>query len=150
MKIDEAIGALKKKFGDGILKIEKKSTRRLYVDLESKHIIPLATFVFRDLDARFMIATGVDTPRGVLEILYHFAFDQDDFVITLRALVDKKQPEIDSLTGVIPGAEWIEREMWELLGINFRNHPGLKRFLLPEDWPAGKYPLRRDDSGMPK
>ena len=41
-------------------------------------------------------------------------------------------------------AEWIEREMWELLGISFRDHPDLRHLVLQDDWPEGKYPLRRD------
>jgi NADH-quinone oxidoreductase subunit C len=57
---------------------------------------------------------------------------------------DRAQPEIDSITPIFPGAEWIEREMWEMLGINFSGHPNLKRLLLADDWPEGKYPLRQD------
>lgn len=144
MKIDEAIKSIQDKFGDKILKVWRKSDRRAYVDLNGENILPIAKYVFRELDARFMIATGIDTPRGVLEILYHFAFDKDDFVVTLRVLIDKKNPEIDSIAHEVPAAEWIEREIWELLGINFRNHPDLRHLLLADDWPEGNYPLRRD------
>ena len=42
-----------------------------------------------------------------------------------------------------PAAEWIEREMWELLGIDFKNHPDMRHLLLDDDWPEGNYPLRR-------
>jgi NADH-quinone oxidoreductase subunit C len=55
---------------------------------------------------------------------------------------DKDNPEVDSITPLFPGAEWIEREMWEMLGIKFKGHPNLKRLLLSDDWPEGKYPLR--------
>ncbi len=59
-------------------------------------------------------------------------------------LEDKKNPQIDSITPIIQGAEWIEREMWELLGINFVGHPNLVHLLLMDDWPEGKFPLRHD------
>ncbi len=144
MKLEEVRDELKAKFGGSILGFEEKSGRRLYVGVDPKAIVPVAGFVFRDLDARFMIATGVDTPRSVIEILYHFAMDRDDFVISLRVKIDKKNPEIDSITSAVPAADWIEREMWELLGINFKNHPNLKHLLLVNDWPEGNYPLRRD------
>ncbi|MDI6641206.1 MAG: NADH-quinone oxidoreductase subunit C [Elusimicrobiota bacterium] len=47
------------------------------------------------------------------------------------------------MTPIIKGAEWIEREIWEMLGINFKNHPNLKRLLLATDFPEGIYPLRQ-------
>ena len=144
MKLDEVAKDLTAKFGGKILDIDKKSDRRLYIGVDTEAIVPVAGFVFNELDARFMIATGVDTPRGVIEILYHFAFDKDDCVMSLRVMIDKENPEIDSITSTVPAAEWIEREMWELLGINFRNHPDLRHLLLVDDWPEGNYPLRRN------
>ena len=134
MKVDAVAEDLKSKFGEKILNIERKSDRRLYVDVEIQAIVPVTSYVFRELDSRFMIASGLDTPRGVMEILYHHAFDKDDCVVTLRVFVDKENPEVDSVTSIIPGTEWIEREMWELLGINFKNHPNLKHLLLQPEW----------------
>ena len=58
--------------------------------------------------------------------------------------IDRDQPELASITPICPAAEWIEREMWELLGITFTDHPDLRHLLLEDDWPEGKYPLRRD------
>ena len=52
------------------------------------------------------------------------------------------QPVGPQLLADCPQAEWIEREIWEMLGINFKGHPNLKRLLLAEDWPEDKYPLR--------
>jgi NADH-quinone oxidoreductase subunit C len=43
-----------------------------------------------------------------------------------------------------PAAEWIEREMWELLGIKFLGHPDLRHLLLSDDWPEDNFPLRRN------
>jgi Ni,Fe-hydrogenase III component G len=144
MKIDDVTEKLKQTFGDRIVGVDRKSDRRAYVTVDTKAIVPVAGYVFKDLDARFMISTGTDTPRGVMEVNHHFAFDRHDFVVTLRALVDRENPEIDSITSAVPAANWIEREMWELLGINFRNHPNKKHLLLADDWPEGDYPLRRD------
>jgi NADH-quinone oxidoreductase subunit C len=58
-------------------------------------------------------------------------------------IADKKNPRIDSITPLFPGADWIEREMWEMLGIEFTGHPDMKKLLLCDDWPQGNYPLRR-------
>ena len=137
---------IKDKLSEKILKVYQKSPRRTYIDLKPKDIPRATSFIFNDLKARFVTASGVDT-REHIEILYHFAFDKLDKVISLRTHLNRKNPEIESLTSIIRGAEWIEREIHELLGVNFRNHPNLKKLLLPDDWPKNKYPLRRDYRG---
>ena len=87
--------------------------------------------------------SGVDAPRE-MEILYHWALDRLGCLVTVRTRLDRDNPQIESITPLCPAAEWIEREMWELLGIRFRNHPDLRHLLLSDDWPDGKFPLRRD------
>ena len=62
----------------------------------------------------------------------------------LRVRLAKDNPKVPSLANLIKGAEFIEREIHELLGIDFPDHPNLKPLLLPEDWPEGVYPLRRE------
>ena len=135
---------IKEKLKEKIVDWYQHSSRRIYFSVKPKDIKEVARFLFRELGLRFVIATGQDTPQG-LEILYHFSFDKTGEIISARVLIeDKKNPEIDSLATMFPAAEWIEREMWELLGINFRGHPNLKRLLLAEEWPEGKYPLRHE------
>ena len=90
-----------------------------------------------------IIASGLDT-RHHFEILYHFTFDSIDLIVSLRVVLPKDKPEIASLAPVLEGANWIEREITEMLGINFIGHPDMRRLLLPDDWPEGVYPLRRD------
>jgi Ni,Fe-hydrogenase III component G len=116
--------------------------RRIYFSVDKKDIREIAKVLFKDLGLRYITASGMDTPRG-FEILYHFSFDKTGQIVSVRVLIkDKKNPEIDSLAVISPAFEWIEREMWEMLGIKFIGHPNLKRLLLAEDWPEGKYPLR--------
>lgn len=142
--MEDIVNRLKEKFSDKILKFEEKSGRRIYIDFKNEDIPEVVKFIFEDLGCRFVIATGIDTPAGI-EILYHFSDDATGKMISLRTLIlDKKQPSIESITPIIRGAEWIEREMWELFGIDFKGHPNLKHLLLIEDWPQGKYPLRHE------
>jgi Ni,Fe-hydrogenase III component G len=137
--LDEIKQRLKDKIGDWY----EHNPRRVYFTVDKKDIREVAKVLFKDLGLRFAIATGTDTPDG-LEILYHFSFDKTGQMISARTLIeDKKNPEIDSLTVLSPAFEWIEREIWEMLGINFLGHPNLKRLLLADDWPEGKYPLRQ-------
>lgn len=139
MSIQESI---KEKLGSKIINWYQHSAKRIYISVKPTEIKEVAGILFNDLNLRFATASGQDTPKG-MEILYHFSFDQTGEIISLRVLIeDKKKPEIDSLAPLFPGAEWIEREMWEMLGINFIGHPNLKRLLLADEWPEGKYPLR--------
>ena len=140
---EEILARIKDRFSKKILKVFEKSRRRIYIDFDSKDIPQVVSFLFREMGGRLATATGIDDRKNI-EILYHFSFDSSGTIISLRTLVDKKNPEIESVTPIVKGAEWIEREIHELLGVNFRNHPNLKRLLLFEDWPEGKYPLRRE------
>ena len=79
-----------------------------------------------------------------MEILYHFIIEDINLLISLRVKLDKSKLEIDSLAPVIEAVNWIEREMHDLLGINFKGHPDLRRLLLSDDWPEGVHPLRCD------
>lgn len=133
---------IKEKLKDKIINWYQHSPRRIYISIKPQDLREVTSFLFKDLGLRFAIASGCDTPGG-LEILYHFSFDKTGEIISVRVLLeDKKNPQIDSLAPIFPAAEWIEREIWEMLGINFIGHPNLKRLLLAEEWPEGKYPLR--------
>ena len=135
---------VKERLDEKVITWYRHSSRRYYISIPKQDLKEAAKILFRDLSLRFVIATGQDTPGG-LEILYHFSYDKSAEIFSLRVLIeDKKNPQIDSLTAMFPAAEWIEREIWELLGINFIGHPNLKHLLLIDDWPEGKYPLRKE------
>ena len=140
---EEILARIKDRFSARVLRVFEKSPGRIYIDFASRDIPNVVNFIFRELGGRLSTVTGIDTRRNI-EILYHFSFDSSGTIISLRTLIDRNNPEIESVTPIIRGAEWIEREIHELLGVNFINHPNLKRLLLFEDWPEGKYPLRRE------
>jgi Ni,Fe-hydrogenase III component G len=101
-------------------------------------------FLFEDLALRFVIVTGIDSD-DCFEVLYHFANDETGHFVTVKAFIrDRENPSIESVSPFIPGAEWIEREVHDILGIEIKNHPNMKRLILHDDWPEGVYPLRKD------
>jgi Ni,Fe-hydrogenase III component G len=67
-----------------------------------------------------------------------------EVVVVLQVKVNREKPEIPSLAAVVPGSLVYERELRELFGITPIGHPDLRRQVLPEDWPEGVYPLRKD------
>ncbi|MCD6117215.1 NADH-quinone oxidoreductase subunit C [bacterium] len=144
MTWEEIKSDIQKNFGKKIKKWAEHNSRRIYIDIDNEDIEEFTRYIFKELKGRFIIASGVDTPYGVIEILYHFDFFQLPQVLSLRIKTEKPDPEVASIAAIIKGAEWIEREIAELLGVNFKGHPDMKHLLLPDDWPEGSYPLRRD------
>ena len=143
MTREEVLLDFTSRFIEDILDLEDKSRTRVYVHIKSEAIVRIGTYLFRNVGARFNIATATDMPPNI-EILYHFLFEDINLIISLRVLLDRKKPEIESLAKDIQAFDWIEREMSELLGITFIGHPDPRRLLLADNWPEGVYPLRQD------
>ena len=131
---------------DKLIDFHQPADNRVYLSCEAENSYEISRFLFEDVGARFVTATGIDSD-DYFEILYHYSYDQTGCVITLKALIaDREKPAIESLTSLLPAAEWIEREIHDILGIDFRNHPNLRRLILADDWPEGVYPMRKDSS----
>jgi Ni,Fe-hydrogenase III component G len=130
---------IKNQFKDKV-EIHEKSVKRLYVAVAKEDAHEVVRYLFREMGARMSIASGVDTRPGI-EILYHMTFDQYNMIVSVRALVKKPELEMPTFTDFMPAAEWIEREIHEMLGVNFIGHPRLEKLLTSDDWPEGVYPL---------
>jgi Ni,Fe-hydrogenase III component G len=129
---------------DKLIAIEQKVANRIFLSCEADNAYAVNKFLFEDVPARFVIATGIDSDN-CFEVLYHYSYDETGCVITIKAFIrDRKLPVIESITPFLPAAEWIEREIHDVLGIDFKGHPNLRRLILADDWPEGVYPLRKD------
>jgi len=143
MKRETIIENIKVRSGKGLLEFTDKSKNRIYFTIDKTILPQIAKYLFNDAKARFSTASGVDT-RKAIEILYHFAVDDIGLFISLRVILEKPDPEVESLLPLFKCAEWIEMEMHEMLGVNFKGHENMNHLLLKDDWPEGNYPLRRD------
>ncbi len=76
------------------------------------------------------------------EVVYQLHSIQHRARLRLKCRLPGEAPEIDSVTEIWRGANWYEREVFDLFGIGFRGHPNLKRLMMPEDWEG--HPLRKD------
>jgi NADH-quinone oxidoreductase subunit C len=129
-------------FAKEILETVSRNDRRTTLSIQPAAILPISEFLFKELQFRFIIASAVHTRRGY-EIYYHFSQDTTGLVLNLHVLLDKKKPEIESLSNLFEATNWIEREMHELFGINFLNHPNLDQLLSEGNWAKGEYPYRK-------
>ena len=144
MTMDEFLNNINGRFGSNILNVSKRSNKRAYIDIYPKDIKAFVRYIFKDLSFRFDTASGVDD-FDALEILYHFSHDQSGVTISLRAILkDKQDPHIDTITDITRSAWWIERELHELFGIEFNGNSDSRPLLLPDDWPKGVYPLKKN------
>jgi Ni,Fe-hydrogenase III component G len=130
---------LKEAFGDS--KVTLGTNGRFWISIAPEGLFP-AVDILRE---RFsIIQLAVIVPEDVRDaFLVNYIFTGGPVVI-LQVRVNREHPEVPSLSNAIPGAMVYEREIYDLFGINPVGHPDLRRQAVPEDWPAGVYPLRKD------
>jgi len=134
---------MKSRFPDALVEYQSLREKRILMRIKKDALTAIAAFLFKDRGLRFIIASALDLEGG-WEIIYHFSHDPSGLIVNLSVVLERDTPQVESLVSVFEGAEWIEREMYELFGIKFLHHPNLEKFLLPENWKAGQFPLRRD------
>lgn len=89
---------------------------------------------------------SIDPSGGSLELLYHFC--QAAAVATLRVSIPYNDPKVDSICSLISSVSMYEREAAELFGIEFIDAPNTDKLLLPDNWPAGVYPMRKSFTSL--
>jgi NADH-quinone oxidoreductase subunit C len=117
----------------------------IYVDRSS--IREACALLRDDADCAFNFLSDVtcvdwypSEPR--FEVVYHLLSISKKERVRLKVRLDSGSPAVESLTSVWPGANYFEREVFDLFGIRFTGHPYLRRILMPEDWEG--HPLRKD------
>ncbi len=137
---------LRGKFGEAILRADIPGDDRLFVYVEPVVIKEICGYIFHELDARYVISIGSDDRpySGKFQVAHNFAFDQDHLLCSVLVELPGEYPRIESISEVVPAASWAEREMRDLVGIEPVGHKYLKRLVLPDGWPEGVHPLRKD------
>jgi NADH-quinone oxidoreductase subunit C len=146
--------------------------RHPYLRIAPDRLVEAATLLRDDPDLAMdccHLVSAVDWPaktpaegRGTIEVVYHLVSyarrpdpayrlataastrgaAKNDPYLALKVRVDRENPRVPSVMGVWIGADWHERETYDLMGVVFTGRPALRRILLPEDWPG--HPLRKD------
>ena len=128
---------------EGVIKTEMIKHNRYVIDIKPGALINMAGQLYDRLGYRFIIASAYHTREGI-EIMYHFSDDAAGSIINLHVILPEDKPEIESLTVMFSGANWIEREMREILGITFNNHPEPDKLISDGNWAEGVYPYRKN------
>lgn len=117
--------------------------RRIFLRVKGEAFRESLEYVVNDLGFKHLSTiTGVDVGTGI-ELLYHLVLN-DAVVLTLGFSVPKEKPTTRTITDLVPSAVLYEREVHEMLGVNFEGHPNLIPLILPEGWPQDVYPLRKE------
>ena len=142
----ETLAQLKAKFGPAILRADLPADNRLFLYVEPSAIKPVCQHIFRDLDARYVISIGADDRpfSGQFLVAHDFAFDRDHILCSVITHLPADNPKLDSISEVVPAANWAEREIRDMFGIEPVGHPYPKRLVLPDGWPDNSHPLRKD------
>jgi len=143
METESIIKSFKEKFSSDILEIVVKNQKRVTISIMPDAMIRAADYLYKTAGLRFIIASAVHTKRG-FEIHYHFSKDSCGLILNMHVILDREKPEIESLSNMFSASNWIEREMHELFGINFLNHPNQEKLISEGNWAEGVYPYRKD------
>ena len=128
------------------ISVTRPNPDTLHFIVERKAMRSVADGLFNQLHARFLISVGTDKRplSGTFGIVHVFSFDQAQLYVLVESSIPEDDPWIDSITPVAPGADWAEREFQDAVGVRAEGHPDPRRLMLPDEWPEGVYPLRRD------
>ncbi len=142
-KENEIVEKLRNFLKKNLVRATVPRERRIFVYIKKDALKDAVKYSVTDLKFKHLSTiTGVDL-GGEIEVIYHLAYE-GSIVLSIRLTVPKNNPNVPTVTDLIPGAILYEREVHDLLGVNFEGHPDLSPLLLPEEWPQNVYPLRKE------
>jgi NADH-quinone oxidoreductase subunit C len=142
--LQETFDGLKETFGDDIRNLYQLSGDA-HVHVFPDRIVEIAKYLHderRFIMLSDVIGTDRYTNEDRFEVIYNLMSLRDRDRLFVRTWLPEEEPEIDSVTSVWKSASWYEREVYDMFGIRFRNHPDLRRMYMPEDYQY--FPLRKE------
>lgn len=126
---------------------EIKNASPLSIAIDASVLISVCEQLYHNPETYFDMLTcitGIDNgpEANSMEVIYHLYSIPFNQSLMLKVVVPRAIPEIESVTPIWKSANWLEREVFDMFGIVFKNHPDLRRILMPADWQG--FPLRKD------
>lgn len=124
-------------------KIKVQRVRRISAEVDAANFEEVLLYALHALQFTMLCTiTGLDE-EGTFAFIYHMA-REDGIILNLKTRIPKEAPVLKTITHYFPNAEIYEREIADLLGVKVDGLPEGNRYPLPDDWPQGEYPLRKD------
>jgi len=137
---------LRERLGPAVRDVKRDAADTLRFVLDRGAVRAAVTALNDEFNARFLISAGTDRRplSGDYGIEHLFSIDREHLFVVLECAVAPDDARIDSITPIIPGANWAEREFRDVIGVSPEGHPDPRRLIVADDWPADIHPLRRD------
>jgi NADH-quinone oxidoreductase subunit C len=160
-KVEEIFNILKERFSNAVVELISTQPVEQFIVINPLGINKVCSFLRDNEELQFdslMCLSGIDDANGksikeedgsskieggTISVFYHLESTIKEHKLALKVSAPRENPDVESVALIWRHADWHERETYDLLGINFLNHPDLRRILMPYDWEAG-YPLRKD------
>lgn len=137
----EILDKLKRNMGPKyVLKTSVPRAGKVFIELDEKKLKDAIRFLKNEGFTHLSAITGLET-KDEIQLLYHLS--NGGILLTIRVKLPLNKTVIPSITPHILGATFYEREIHDLLGVNFEGHLNLAPLILPDDWPKDNYPLRK-------
>ncbi|HEY3421364.1 MAG TPA: NADH-quinone oxidoreductase subunit C [Methanomassiliicoccales archaeon] len=138
---EQVVKALTDKFQDKV-KDAKIKPRRIVLDADRSVLLEMCKTLKESYEfEQCSCVSGVDM-KTFFQVVYHISSYANKMVIQITVDIPRDTPEVDSITPLYGGANWHEREAYDMFGIIFKGHPRMERILLPQDYQF--FPLRKD------
>jgi membrane-bound hydrogenase subunit beta len=132
--------------------VKGRKSRQVWVKLARESLLPALRRLVEIQYPHVSVIASADTGAQV-ELMYHFyvywGIPHEEILVTFTVALDKTDLKVPTITGIIPGALTSEREKQEMVGIEVVDIPDGRRLFLPEDFPVGVFPWRKDETGIP-
>lgn len=139
---------LQERFGDAI-ETWAMQVDAPYVTLKTDHVLDVVRYLAIEMGFdQIRNLTAADYPPDRMEVVYNLSRHGDNAHIAIKTKVPRppsesdEMPVVPSIVSVFSGADWLEREVFDLFGIRFNGHPYMRRLMMPDDWVG--HPLRKD------
>ncbi|NBC28251.1 MAG: NADH-quinone oxidoreductase subunit C [Bacteroidetes bacterium] len=142
--LQSTVDALSKKFPDKLIEVYQ-SSGDTFVWIESNALLEISSFLKNDQHFIYLsdiVGTDRYTSDERFEVIYNLLSLKNKTRFFVKVRLDEEDPTVDSVSTVWPAANWNEREVYDMFGIRFNNHPDHRRIFLPEDFQY--YPLRKE------
>jgi len=147
MSINEVLEKLHAKFGDDGIVLDGIDSLEPFITIPASELVSICEFLRYDPELIFdalLCLSGVDRSADddTMEVVYHLQSMTHIHQVVIKTIVPKETPRLSTVEHLWKGANWHEREVYDLYGVVFDNHSDLRRILLPDDWEG--YPMRKD------